>query len=136
MSYACRLTEPKGSPAAERCRVLDAAGDVDDCNCPEIGGPLTSAERQALRRQRYRTMREELERLALLWRVIAEAQTEWDMQAQLPDGEPASMSQVGREAYLQQRLLNKLYNIIQIAGLVPGHEWEMRHADHSTDPYA
>jgi hypothetical protein len=81
-------------------------------------------------------MREELERLALLWRVIAEAQTEWDMQAQLPDGEPASMSQVGREAYLQQRLLNKLYNIIQIAGLVPGHEWEMRHADHSTDPYA
>jgi hypothetical protein len=61
------------------------------------------------------------DRMALLLKVIAEAQKEWNMQATRRD----EMSEVESDA----RLIGKLHSILLVAGSVPGHEWEMHRGD-------
>jgi hypothetical protein len=70
----------------------------------------------------------------LLWQEIAAAQREWDYQRDLdveslPDCPFKKMTPASRDAYLQSRLLHRLYTIMQIAGTLPGHEWVMSHGD-------
>jgi hypothetical protein len=52
------------------------------------------------------------------WAVIDEAVAEWEMQQNLPDGVPENMSEIGRQAYLQQRLVNKVEVIVSLARMV------------------
>lgn len=60
-----------------------------------------------------------------MWRVIAEAQREWNMQAAHGRRPPEGMSEIAAGAYFDQRLIGKLHNILIFAGKVPGREWEM-----------
>jgi hypothetical protein len=47
------------------------------------------------------------------------AQAEWDLQATLPNDEPAGMSEQAREAYLQQRLVSHLGMLLGIGKKLP-----------------
>lgn len=48
--------------------------------------------------------------------VLDAAEREWMMQEKLPDDEPAGMSEIGRQAYLTERLMLHLQNILLVSG--------------------
>jgi hypothetical protein len=52
----------------------------------------------------------------IIWACIDDAQKEWDFQAYLKD-EDLVMTEPGRSAYLMQRLINHLANILDLARL-------------------